>query len=165
MKPTIQPLLQQHWEQVKEVYLEGVATGNATFQAEAPSWEDWDKGHLTTCRLVALIGGQVCGWVALSPVSSRCVYAGVAEVSIYVGKNYRGKGIGNLLLKEIIKESEAQNIWTLQSGIFPENIASIKLHEKHGFRVLGFREKVGKLHGVWRNVNLLERRSEVIGRD
>jgi L-amino acid N-acyltransferase YncA len=112
---------------------------------------------------VALEENKVLGWVALSPVSSRCVYAGVAEVSIYIGQHYRGKRVGLRLLEKVIAESEANNIWTLQAGIFPENVASLKLHEKVGFRRLGYREKVGRMHGIWRNVNLLERRSQVAG--
>lgn len=158
-------LQEQHWDQVKDIYLEGIATGNATFQKDAPTWEDWDKSHMPTCRFVALSDGIVSGWAALSPVSNRCVYAGVAEVSVYVGKDFRGNQIGSMLLEAIIKESEPQNIWTLQAGIFPENIASIKLHEKHGFRILGQREKVGKLNGVWRDVCMLERRSQTVGID
>lgn len=161
----IENLRPEHWQAVKAIYLEGIATGQATFQTEAPTWEDWDKGHLPDCRLIATEGGKVCGWVALSLVSSRCVYAGVAEVSIYIGQNYRGKQIGLKLLGEAIAQSEKLNIWTLQSGIFPENVASIRLHEKSGFRLIGFREKVGKMNGVWRNVNLLERRSAVAGTD
>ncbi|PIQ21523.1 MAG: N-acetyltransferase [Cytophagales bacterium CG18_big_fil_WC_8_21_14_2_50_42_9] len=159
----IVPMLPQHWQAVKTIYLEGIATGQATFQTEAPSWEDWDQAHLSYCRLVAVEDNKVLGWVALSPVSSRCVYAGVAEVSIYIGQHHRGKRVGLQLLQSVISESEKHNIWTLQAGIFPENAASLKLHEKVGFRLLGYREKVGQMHGVWRNVNLLERRSQVIG--
>ena len=161
----IENLLPQHWEEVKSIYQEGIATGQATFQTEAPSWQDWDKSHLATCRLVATEKGKVCGWVALSPVSGRCVYAGVAEVSIYIGQQNRGKKVGLKLLQALIAESEKHNIWTLQAGIFPENLASNQLHQKLGFRLIGYREKVGKLHGVWRNVNLLERRSQVVGLD
>lgn len=156
-------LLPQHWEEVKTIYLEGIATGQATFQTEAPSWEEWDKAHLSSCRLVAVDDNKVIGWATLSPVSSRCVYAGVAEVSIYIGQNHRGQQVGLRLLEKLISESEKQNIWTLQAGIFPENLASMKLHEKVGFRLLGYRERVGKQNDVWRNVNLLERRSLVAG--
>ncbi|RNI24095.1 GNAT family N-acetyltransferase [Rufibacter latericius] len=161
----IAPLLPSHWVDVKRIYLEGIATGQATFQTEAPSWEDWDKGHLNSCRFVALEGEEVCGWVALSPVSSRCVYAGVAEVSVYVGQGFRGKGIGEKLLKHLITEAENNGIWTIQAGIFPENVASVKLHEKNGFRIVGLRERLAKHHGVWRSVYFLERRSLVAGND
>jgi len=161
----IENLLPEHWEEVKAIYLEGIATGQATFQTEAPTWEDWNKSHLPNCRLVAIEEGKVCGWVALSPVSSRCVYAGVAEISVYIGKNYRGKQIGTKLLQAVIAESEKRNIWTLQAGIFPENTASLRLHTRAGFRIIGYREKVGKMKDVWRNVNLLERRSSIAGID
>jgi len=158
-------LLPEHWEEVKAIYLEGIATGQATFQTRAPTWEEWDKSHLPECRLVAIEAGKVCGWVALSPVSSRCVYAGVAEISVYIGQNYRGKQVGTQLLQAVIAKSEKRNIWTLQASIFPENTASIRLHQKNGFRIIGFREKVGKLKNVWRDVNLLERRSKITGTD
>ena len=152
-----------HWTEVKEIYLEGIATGQATFQADAPSWDDWDRAHLAELRYVAAVDNEIAGWVALSPVSSRCVYAGVAEVSIYIAERFRGQKIGIQLLQHVIAESEKANIWTLQAGIFPENVASLRLHEKAGFRVIGYREKVGKINGVWRNVNLLERRSKTTG--
>jgi phosphinothricin acetyltransferase len=158
-------LLPQHWEAVKNIYLEGIATGQATFQTTAPTWEEWDKGHLATCRSVATEAGKVCGWAALTPVSGRCVYAGVAEVSVYISENFRGKHVGQRLLESLITQSENQNIWTLQAGIFPENVASVKLHEKLGFRIVGLRERIGKMNGVWRNVYLLERRSQVAGLD
>jgi len=152
-----------HWPEVKDIYLEGIATGQATFQADAPSWDDWDRAHLAELRYVAAVGNEIAGWVALSPVSSRCVYAGVAEVSIYIAERFRGQKIGIQLLQHVITESEKANIWTLQAGIFPENVASLRLHEKAGFRVMGYREKVGKMNGVWRDVNLLERRSKTTG--
>ncbi|RYE04861.1 MAG: N-acetyltransferase family protein [Rickettsiaceae bacterium] len=159
---TLQPA---DWPEVKQIYLEGIATGQATFQTEAPSWEDWDKSHLPL-RYVALFGGnEIAGWAALSPVSSRCVYAGVAEVSVYIGEHFREQRLGFALLEHMIAESEKANIWTLQSGIFPENVASVKLHEKLGFRVIGHREKVAKQNGVWRDVYLLERRSNIVGID
>ncbi|CAA9278702.1 MAG: Acetyltransferase, GNAT family [uncultured Adhaeribacter sp.] len=158
-------LLPQHWEEVKSIYLQGIATGQATFQTSAPTWEEWDKGHLATCRLVAIQDGKVCGWAALTPVSGRCVYAGVAEVSVYIGENFRGQRVGQRLLENLISQSESQNIWTLQAGIFPENVASVKLHEKLGFRIVGLRERLAKMNGIWRNVYLLERRSQVTGID
>src|SRR3712207_3087267 len=149
-------LLPQHWVEVKNIYLQGIATGQATFQTSAPTWEEWDKGHLATCRLVAMQADKVCGWAALTPVSGRCVYAGVAEVSIYIGENFRGQGVGQKLLENLISQSESQDIWTLQAGIFPENVASVKLHEKLGFRIVGLRERLAKMNGIWRNVYLLE---------
>ncbi|UPK72467.1 GNAT family N-acetyltransferase [Chitinophaga filiformis] len=159
----IQSLLDIHWQEVKGIYESGIATGNATFQTTVPEWEEWDKGHTKDCRYVAIENGKVLGWVALSPVSGRCVYAGVAEVSVYVSEDARGKGIGDLLLKKAIKESEKHSFWTLQSGIFPENTASIKLHEKNGFRNVGYREKIGKMNGIWRDTVLMERRSTSVG--
>jgi phosphinothricin acetyltransferase len=156
------------WEQVRAIYIEGIATGHATFEAEAPEWEKWDSAHLAEPRLAARLGGHVAGWAALGRVSPRSVYSGVAEVSIYVGAKYRGQGIGDALLAALVDASEKKGIWTLQAGIFPENISSINLHKKHGFRELGRREKVGKmtfgkLTGIWRDVVLLERRSRIAG--
>src|SRR6478736_7280710 len=127
------PMLPEHWNAVKKIYEEGIATGNATFQTAAPSWEEWNKDHLTTTRLVVVDNNKIVGWAALTPVSGRCVYAGVAEVSVYVAAGVRGKGVGKTLLQALIKASEENNLWTLQAGIFPENIASIKLHESSGF--------------------------------
>jgi phosphinothricin acetyltransferase len=156
-------MLPQHWYAVKKNYEEGIATGNATFQMAAPAYKEWNKDHLPTSRLVAIDNNEILGWAALTPVSGRCVYAGVAEVSVYVTTAARGKGIGNALLQALIKSSEENNLWTLQAGIFPENVASIKLHEANGFRIIGTREKIGKMNGVWRNTVLLERRSKVVG--
>ena len=153
----------QHYPQVVAIYLQGIATGIATFQTEATEWEAWDKGHLPDCRIAAFEGSQMAGWAALSPVSSRCVYAGVAEVSIYIAEHFRGKGIGKYLLLKLIEESEAAGLWTLQSGIFSDNTASIKLHEQCGFRVIGYREKIGKKDGVWKDNIIMERRSLVVG--
>jgi phosphinothricin acetyltransferase len=153
----------EDWEQVRNIYLEGIATGNATFQKEAPTWEEWDKGHITNCRLVALTEGTVVGWAALSYISSRSVYAGVAEVSIYVSQKENGMGIGSKLLKSLIECSEQEGYWMLQSGIFPENLASLKLHKRYGFREVGRRERIGQLNGIWRDTLLLERRSKVVG--
>src|SRR5689334_13575055 len=140
------------WPQVREIYLEGIATGNATFQTEAPPWEQWDKAHRPDCRLVARIDGHVVGWTALSPTSSRAVYAGVVEESVYIAASVRGKGIGKALLQAVIAESEKAGIWTIQTGIFPENTASITLHKACGFREVGIREKIGCMNGVWRDV-------------
>ncbi len=158
------PLAAHHWPAVRAIYAEGLATGTATFATEPPTWSDWDGGHLPTCRLVATDEtGAVRGWAALSPVSGRCVYAGVGEVSVYVAAQARGQGVGRQLLTALIAESEAHGMWTLQAGIFPENTASVRLHQAHGFRVVGRRERIGQLAGVWRDTLLLERRSAVVG--
>ncbi len=156
-------LKENHYSAVKKIYLEGIATGNATFQTEASNWEDWNNSHLLHSRFIAIENGTIAGWAALSPVSSRCVYAGVAELSIYIGTDFRGKGLGDKLLKAIIHSSEENGIWTLQSGIFPENLSSIALHEKNGFRIVGKREKIGKMNNAWRDNLLLERRSALTG--
>ena len=148
-----------HWSAVAAIYAEGIATGDATFETEVPSWESWNASHLAEHRFVAVLGGQAAGWVALSPVSDRCAYRGVAEVSVYVAGRTRGRGLGRTLLEAAIGSSEAAGIWTLQAGIFPENVASVRMHERVGFRVVGVRERLGLLHGVWRDVLLLERRS------
>jgi L-amino acid N-acyltransferase YncA len=152
-----------HWPQVKAIYENGIATGQATFQTSSPEWEEWDSAHVKTCRLVAIENDNVIGWAALTAVSGRCVYAGVGEVSVYVDESARGKGVGKALLNELIKESVLHNFWTLQAGIFPENIASVKIHESTGFRIIGTRVKIGQMNGVWRDTVLLERRSEKIG--
>ena len=153
----------EDWDAVRAIYREGIVTGNATFETDAPAWEAWDKGHLRACRLVARAGGRVMGWAALSPVSGRCVYAGVAEVSVYVSASARGQGIGKALLGALVEESERAGLWTLQAGIFPENMASIVLHRAHGFREVGRRERIGQMNGVWRDVVLMERRSKAVG--
>lgn len=153
------------WPEVKRIYESGILTKNATFEKQAPDWDSWDKAHRKNCRLVAVIENKIVGWAALSNVSNRCVYSGVAEVSIYVDSEYRGKGIGDRLMDSLIKESETHGIWTLQAGIFPENIGSIKLHHKHGFRTVGTKERIGKMDDKWRDVLLLERRSKVVGID
>ena len=161
---TIQPLEQKHYPSVKEIYEMGIITGNATFETEAPGWEAWDKNHLKTCRIVVVDEKEnVTGWAALSPVSERCVYGGVAEVSVYIHPGSQGKGIGKKILEELIRESEKQNLWTLQAGIFPENAASLHLHGQLGFRKVGYREKIGKMKNVWRDTVLLERRSKTVG--
>ena len=147
------------WAEVRAIYLEGIETGNATFQTMAPEWEQWDAAHLAECRLVARAEDGVAGWAALSMVSTRAVYAGVAEVSVYVAARARGQGVGKLLLGGLIAESERHGFWTLQAGIFPENEASIGLHRAMGFRVVGVRERLGCLNGRWRDVVLMERRS------
>ncbi|MEO0560490.1 MAG: N-acetyltransferase family protein [Chloroflexota bacterium] len=154
-----------HWEAVAAIYGEGIATRQATFETTVPNWDDWDNGHLSTSRLVAVDadGETIMGWAALSPVSGRCVYAGVAEVSVYVAAAARGRGVGKTLLKALVNTSEAEGIWTLQAGIFPENAASRALHTACGFREIGYRERIGQLDGVWRDTVLMERRSTVVG--
>jgi phosphinothricin acetyltransferase len=153
------------WEQVRSIYLQGIHTGNVTFETEAPAWEKWNADHLPEPRLVARSGSQILGWAALSPVSSRPVYAGVEEVSIYVGENSRGQGIGRALLEALIAASTQRGIWTLQAGVFPENAASLRLVKSAGFRQVGRRERLGKMQGAWRDVLLLERRSRITGAD
>ncbi len=150
------------WPEVARIYEQGIRTGQATFETSVPSWPDWDAAHLPEHRLVAVRDGRVAGWAALSRVSERCVYAGVAEHSVYVAAEARRRGVGRELLAALIASSERGGIWTLQSGIFPENEASLALHTALGFRVVGVRERLGRLHGAWRDVLLLERRSEVI---
>ena len=151
------------WDDVRRIYAEGIQTGNATLETEPPSWEKWDRGHRPDARFVAHEGGRAVGWGALSRVSERCVYEGVAEVSVYVASKARGRGIGRSLLEALVRASEAAGVWTLQAGIFPENAASIALHERCGFRVVGVRERLGRLRGRWRDVALLERRSRRVG--
>jgi len=161
----IERLSPDDWGAVRGIYVEGIATGNATFETDAPSWDVWDGAHRQDSRLVARRAGCVVGWAALTRVSGRCVYAGVAEVSVYVAESTRGEGVGRALLESLIAASEAAGVWTLQAGIFPENAASIALHERCGFRVVGRRERLGRLDGRWRDVMLLERRSPRIGAD
>jgi len=158
----IQPLLPQHWDDVARIYAEGIATRLATFETEVPTWEAWDRSHLEQHRLVATRDDVVVGWGALAPVSDRCVYGGVAENSVYVSEGARGQGIGHALLDTLVASAEKAGIWTVQTGVFPENAASVRLHESVGFRVVGRRERLGKLDGVWRDVLLLERRSPVV---
>ncbi|MDH3321442.1 MAG: GNAT family N-acetyltransferase [Flavobacteriaceae bacterium] len=159
----IKEMTQADWPAVAEIYKEGIETGLATFEKEIPSWEIWDRNHIDTCRLVWVQGDELLGWAALSAVSSRCVYGGVAEVSVYVATKARGKKVGEKLFLALISESERNGFWTLQSGIFSENVASINLHKKLGFRMVGYREKIGQLNGVWRNTTLMERRSKIVG--
>lgn len=161
----VRNMIASDWEQVSNIYSEGIATGFATFETSAPDYAQWDSTHTTHSRLVAEDNGVLLGWAALSPVSSRCVYGGVGEVSIYISAQSRGKGIGRLLMERLIEESEKAGFWTIQSGIFPENLASIKLHEKVGFRYIGKREKIGKINGVWKDNLLFEKRSKSVGLD
>jgi phosphinothricin acetyltransferase len=159
----IRDMTKDNWPKVAEIYREGIETGKATFETEVPSWESWDQGHLDSPRLVATEGGHIVGWAALSPVSRRAVYAGVAEVSVYVGSSTRGRGIGRALLHRLSEASERNGIWTLQAGIFAGNEASIALHRRCGFRVVGVRERIGRLYGAWHDVVLVERRSAKVG--
>jgi L-amino acid N-acyltransferase YncA len=150
------------WPAVRAIYEEGIATGNATFDTAPPGWPAWDRGHLAEHRLVARRDGAVVGWAALSPVSDRCAYAGVAEVSVYVAAAAAGQGVGRALLTELVRRAEAAGIWTVQAGVFPENTASLALHHRCGFRTVGVRERLGQLDGTWRDVVLLERRSPLV---
>ena len=160
MRISIRGMTTKDWPAVARIYQEGMDTNLATFQTECPDWETWNAAHLPQCRLVAIADGAVAGWVALSAVSSRCVYAGVAEVSIYIGTEARGAGVGKALLTALISASEEAGFWTLQSGIMENNASSIALHTSCGFRKVGYREKIGQdRNGVWRNTLLMERRS------
>lgn len=157
-------MLPGDWPAVRAIFREGIDTGNATFEEQPPDWEEWDSSHLRDSRLVAVREGQVVAWASLTTVSGRCVYAGVAEVSIYTAAAMRGEGIGGSLMETLIKDSEEKGFWTLQAGIFPENEASMALHQKYGFRIVGVRERLGKMDERWRDVMLLERRSAVVGK-
>ncbi len=158
-------MLPEDWPEVARIYAEGIETGFATFETQVPGYEAWDRAHLRTCRWVAESGGRLLGWAALSPVSGRCVYGGVAEVSIYVGADSRGRGVGRSLFAVLIPDSEAAGFWTLQSGVFPENTPSINLHLAMGFRQLGYRERIGQRDGIWKDNLLFERRSRIVGTD
>lgn len=163
MSLVIEAMTDDDWPVVRTIYEEGIETGNATFEQKVPAWEDWNQEHLLACRLVAKVEGAVVGWAALAPASGRCVYRGVAEVSIYVAEGARGRGVGKVLLQALVAESERAGIWTLQAGIFQENEVSLVLHERCGFRTVGIRERLGQVDGIWRDVILLERRSSVVG--
>jgi len=178
MNYPIVPMVPDLWPAVREIYREGIATGNATFETEVPDWEKWDSSHRKDCRLIALEsrdeavaevpipleGAKVLGWAALTPVSSRRVYGGVAEVSVYVAAFARGRGVGKALLQALVRESEMNGTWTLQAGIFPENVPSISLHRSCGFRDVGVRRRIGRLRDIWRDVVLMERRSSTVGK-
>ena len=159
----LRDLRSDDWPEVARIFEEGIRTDNATFETEVPTWEAWDAAHLPEHRLVAERDGLVVGWIALVPVSPRPCYAGVAEVSAYVGKEARGQGVGAELLAALIESSERAGIWTLETGVFPENAVSLGLLQRFGFRVVGTRERIGQMHGMWRDVVFLERRSEVVG--
>ena len=159
----VRPLTADDWPAVRDIYAEGIASGEATFETTPPDWSGWDVGHVPEHRWVAVDDGAVLGWVACSDVSSRCVYAGVLELSVYVAASARGRGVGSALMRAVVRSTEADGVWTLQAGVFPENEASLALHARHGFRVIGRRERLGRREGVWRDVVLLERRSAVVG--
>ena len=159
----IREMQKDDWEQVSEIYQQGMDTNLATFQTECPPYNEFDHSHMKQCRFVIIDNNAIVGWAALTPVSNRCVYRGVAEVSIYIHGSYRGKMAGTQLLRFLSEQSEKYGIWTLQSGIMADNTASIRLHEKCGFRQVGFRERIGKdRFGQWRNTVLMERRSNLI---
>lgn len=162
MEIVVRPLLKTDWKSVSKIYAEGISTEIATFETQVPSWELWNEKYIENCRIVAELNHEVVGFAVLSQVSKREVYKGVAEVSLYVSEQQRGNHIGEILLNQLIKESEEHGFWTLQAAIFSENVASIRLHEKCGFRVVGVREKIGKLHGKWHDNHFLERRSDMI---
>jgi L-amino acid N-acyltransferase YncA len=160
----LRPLRPEDWETIRQIYLEGIATGQATFETDVPDWDDWNAAHFPFPRLVATSeDNKVCGWAALTPVSRRTAYAGVGEVSVYVAAAARGRGVGRELLSRLVEESESNGFWTLQASVFPENLASISLHKNCGFLEVGIRRSIGKLNGVWRDTELLERRSTRVG--
>jgi phosphinothricin acetyltransferase len=168
MELSLHPLTKKHWGAVSDIYLKGIRTGNATFESDVPSWDSWAHNHMEEARIIAILDKEIVGWAALSAVSSRCIYAGVAEVSVYVHPDFSGKGYGAFLLNSLIQESEKAGVWMLNASVFPENVASIALHKKCGFREIGYKEGVGKMsfgpyEGKWRNNVLLERRSEIVG--
>jgi L-amino acid N-acyltransferase YncA len=159
----IRAMRAEDWPEVKTIYEQGIATRQATFETKAPAWEAWDAGHLAEARLVAEDDGKVVGWAALSPVSPRGCYAGVVEESVYVAEGARGKGVGMALLGRLCSDAEDAGNWTIQTSIFPENVASIELHKRCGFRIVGVRERIGQLEGVWRDTVLMERRTGAVG--
>jgi len=159
---TVRDLRPDDWPEVARIYAEGLATGNATFETEVPTWDSWNRAHLPDHRFVAVVDARVVGWVAVSAVSDRCVYGGVVENSVYVDEGARGRGIGRALLERLVESTEAAGIWTIQTGIFPENLASVHVHQTVGFEVVGRRKRIGKLAGRWRDVLLMERRSAVV---
>lgn len=160
----INEMLPSDWPQVAAIYAAGIATGIATFQGEVPSWEEWNKDHYEACRLVARKDDIILGWAALTPVSGRCVYAGVAEVSIYISREHRSQGVGTALLTELIRLSEEAGFWCIQAGIIKENVSSQELFKKCGFREVGYRERLGRMpNGEWHDVVLMERRSKTVG--
>jgi L-amino acid N-acyltransferase YncA len=148
----------EDWPRVAEIYAEGIATGEATFETDVPSWVEWDSSHRPDLRIVAERGGELVGWAALAPVSRRPCYAGVAEESVYVADRTRGRGVGSSLLRTLLERADRAGVWTIQTSIFPENVASIELHRRCGFRAVGRRERIAQLRGVWRDTVVMERR-------
>ena len=159
------PITKEHFPAIAEIYQQGIDTGFATFETSVPSWETWNESKLPHSRFLAMEDNVTLGWIALSKVSSRCVYEGVAELSVYVSENHRKKGVGKFLLENLIKDSENHGIWTFQSGILTENEATIALHQSLGFRIIGYREKIGKLNGVWKDNLIMKKRSKIVGID
>jgi L-amino acid N-acyltransferase YncA len=162
MSVEVRDLRPEDWAEVARIYAEGIATGNATFETEVPSWAAWDAAHLARHRFLAERDGRVVGWIALSPASQRPCYAGVAEISVYVAEAARGNGVGTELLAAVVASAERDGLWTLQTSVFPENEPSLALLRRFGFRTVGTRERIGQLHGIWRDTVLVERRSEVV---
>jgi len=160
MEIVVRPFVKQDWSSVSRIYADGIATGIATFETEVPNFETWNKKYIESCRIVAILEKEVVGFALLSLVSKRYVYRGVAEVTLYVNKDHHGNGIGKILLEELIKQSEANGFWSLHASIFSENIVSINLHKKCGFRVVGVKERIGQLYGKWHDNHFLERRSK-----
>lgn len=166
MNYSIEDMKPSDWEEVSQIYYEGILTKNATFQNEVPTWKEWDEGHLKVCRFIAKYQDNIIGWVALSPISSRPVFKGVAEDSIYIKEGYKGQGVATALMKHLIQKSEIEGIWTLEAKIFPENKESIALHQKFGFVSIGIRDKIGQMvSGEWRDIVVLERRSKTVGNE
>ncbi len=166
MKPstlTFRPFYKKDWKEISKIYEQGIETKNATFRIEVPKWSEWNKNHLSSPRIVAELHDEIVGWAALSPTSNRYVYRGVAEVSIYISNKHHGKKIGIQLLQKLITESEKNGIWMLQANVFPKNNASLKIHKNAGFRIVGYREKIGEKNGIWGDIILLERRSNTVG--
>jgi L-amino acid N-acyltransferase YncA len=155
----IRRMAPEDWPAVEAIYAAGIATGDATFETAPPTWEEFDTGRLPDHRLVATEGGEIVGWAALSPTSTRACYAGVVEHSVYVAEPARGRGVGRALMGALVASADAAGLWTIQTSVFPENEASLALHERVGFRVVGRRERIAQLDGVWRDTVLLERRS------
>lgn len=162
-KITFRPMTRGDWPRVAAIFKEGIETHNATYDRDIPSWEQWNADHFPQCRIIVDVNGEIAGWAALLPISNRYVFRGVAELSIYLSCKFINRQIGRRLLAHIIDESEKAGFWMLQSGIFPENKASLRIHEKTGFRLVGRRERIGKMDGIWRDIVLLERRSKITG--
>jgi L-amino acid N-acyltransferase YncA len=162
VRPELRELRPDDWPEVAAIYWDGIRSGLASFETSVPSWEEWDAGHLPAPRLVAVVLDEIVGWAALAPVSSRRCYRGVAENSVYVAREWRGRGVGRLLLDALVRRAERGGIWTIQTSVFPENRASLALHLRAGFRIVGARERIAKRDGLWRDTLFLERRSALV---